>query len=97
LAPGAAAGAGSAAPPFKNAVMEAGTLRHSNIVRQLLAGVPTRVVAVNHDTSVAMIEKTYSRYIGDHSDAVARRALLDTTVPPPAKRCAYRDSEIAPR
>jgi integrase len=40
-------------------------LRHSNIVRQLLAGVPVRVVAVNHDTSVVMIERTYSRYIGD--------------------------------
>ena len=26
-------------------------LRHSSIVRQLLAGVPVRVVAVNHDTS----------------------------------------------
>jgi integrase len=56
-------------------------LRHSNIVRQLLAGVPIRVVAVNHDTSIAMLERTYSRYIGDHSDAFARGALLDTTVP----------------
>jgi integrase len=57
-------------------------LRHSNIVRQLLAGVPVRVVAVNHDTSVAMIERTYSRYIGDHADALARVALLDiATVP----------------
>jgi integrase len=54
-------------------------LRHSSIVRQLLAGVPIRVVAVNHDTSVVMIERTYSRYIGDHSDALARAALLDTT------------------
>src|SRR5262249_5429644 len=52
-------------------------LRHSNIVRQLLAGVPIRVVAVNHDTSVTMIERTYSRYIGDHSDVLARKALLD--------------------
>jgi integrase len=52
-------------------------LRHSSIVRQLLAGVPVRVVAVNHDTSVAMIERTYSRYIGDHADALVRRALLD--------------------
>ena len=33
-------------------------LRHSNIVRQLLAGVPIRVVAVNHDTSVTQIERT---------------------------------------
>jgi hypothetical protein len=53
-------------------------LRHSNIVRQLLAGVPVRVVAVNHDTSVAMLERTYSRHIGDHADALVRAALLDT-------------------
>ena len=58
-----------------------GALRHSAIVRQLLAGTPIRVTAVNHDTSVAMIEKTYSKYIGDHSDALARRALLDTSEP----------------
>jgi hypothetical protein len=57
-------------------------LRHSSIVRQLLAGVPLRVVAVNHDTSVVMIERTYSRHIGDHADALARGALLDTTVAP---------------
>jgi integrase len=56
-------------------------LRHSNIVRQLLAGVPVRVVAVNHDTSIIMIERTYSRYIGDHADAIARKALLDLAVP----------------
>ena len=56
-------------------------LRHSSIVRQLLAGVPVRVVAVNHDTSVVMIERTYSRFIGDHSDALARAALLDTAEP----------------
>ena len=52
-------------------------LRHSNIVRQLLSRVPTRIVAVNHDTSVMMVEKNYSRYIGDHSDAITRAALLD--------------------
>jgi integrase len=52
-------------------------LRHTNIVRHLLAGVPIRVVAVLHDTSVAMLERTYSRFIGDHSDALARAALLD--------------------
>jgi integrase len=57
-------------------------LRHSSIVRQILAGVPVRVVAVNHDTSVAMIERTYSRYIGDHADALARKALLDIAAPP---------------
>jgi integrase len=57
-------------------------LRHSSIVRQILASVPVRVVAVNHDTSVAMIERTYSRYIGDHTDALARKALLDIAAPP---------------
>lgn len=56
-------------------------LRHSNIVRQILAGVPMRVVAVMHDTSVGMLERTYSRFIGDHADGVARRALLDLAPP----------------
>jgi hypothetical protein len=40
-----------------------------------------RVIAVNHGTSVAMLERTDSRYIGDHADALARRALLDTSAP----------------
>jgi integrase len=77
--------------PFARAVKAAGldpdevtiyALRHSSIVRQLLAGVPVRVVAVNHDTSVLMIERTYSRYIGDHADALARKALLDLSEAP---------------
>jgi integrase len=74
---------------FARAVQDAGldasvtmyALRHSSIVRALLAGVPIRIVAVSHDTSVPMIEKTYSRYIGDHSDAVARRGMLDLSEP----------------
>jgi integrase len=77
--------------PFIRAVTCAGldpatvtlyALRHSSIVRALLAGVPARVVAVQHDTSVLMLERTYSAYILDHSDTVARRALLDTAEPP---------------
>jgi hypothetical protein len=40
-----------------------------------------RIVAVNHDTSIVMIERTYSRHIGDHADALARAALLDTSTP----------------
>jgi integrase len=53
-------------------------LRHSSIVRQLLQGVPIRVVASHHDTSVAEIERTYSRYItGDPSEALTRATLLD--------------------
>jgi integrase len=57
-------------------------LRHSSIVRQLLANVPIRVVATLHDTSVKMIERTYSRHIAEHTDALARRALLDVSQPP---------------
>ena len=60
------------------------SLRHSSIVRQLLGAVPVRIVAVGHDTSVAMIERTYSRYILDHSDALVRRALLDIDATPAA-------------
>jgi hypothetical protein len=52
-------------------------LRHSSIVRQLMKGTPTRVVAANHDTSVIEIEKTYSKYITDHTDAITRATLLD--------------------
>ena len=56
-------------------------LRHSSIVRALLGSVPARVVAANHDTSVVQLERTYSKYIADHSDAVARQALLDLERP----------------
>src|SRR5207244_11004133 len=56
-------------------------LRHSSIVRQLIANVPIRIVATLHDTSVKMIERTYSRYIASHSDEIARRALLDVAQP----------------
>ena len=60
-------------------------LRHSSIVRMLLAGVPTRVVAAHHDTSVQMIEKHYSRFIiGDQTDAMIRRSLLDVAATSPA-------------
>ena len=73
--------------PFQRTVANAGldptavtiyALRHSAIVRALLANVPIRVVASTHDSSVVMIEKTYSRFITDHSDALSRRALLET-------------------
>jgi hypothetical protein len=76
--------------PFARAAKAAGqdtnevtiyALRHTNIVRQLLAGVPVRVVAANHDTSITMIERTYSHFISDHADVLARAALLDTTEP----------------
>jgi integrase len=75
--------------PFQRAVAKAGldpdttfyALRHSSIVRALLAAVPVRLVAVAHDTSVPMIERSYSRYIGDHADAILRRAQFDAAHP----------------
>jgi integrase len=77
--------------PFRDAVaackLETGSdgkkvtaysLRHSFIIRSLLAGTPTRVVASLADTSIRMLEAHYSPYILDHADAVARLGLLQT-------------------
>ena len=58
------------------AVVTAYALRHSSIVRMLLENVPIRVVASLHNTSVAMIEKTYRKFITEHSDDYSRAALL---------------------
>jgi integrase len=57
-------------------------LRHSSIVRDLLANVPIRVVATKHDTSISMIERNYSKYIADHADVLSRRAMLDLATSP---------------
>jgi len=51
-------------------------LRHSSIVRMLLQNIPIRLVASLHNTSVNMIERTYSKHIVEHSDDISRRALL---------------------
>jgi integrase len=57
-------------------------LRHSSIVRMLLRNVPIRLVASLHNTSVAMIEKHYSKYITEHSiDDIARAGLLSEPAP----------------
>jgi hypothetical protein len=54
-------------------------LRHSNIVRMLVRNVPIRLVASLHNTSVAMIERHYSKYITEHSiDDIMRIGLLRT-------------------
>jgi integrase len=78
--------------PFRRVVERAGldpdavtvyALRHSSIVRQMLGGVPIRVVAGHHDTSVVMLERNYSRNIGDHTDTLTRNILLDPAAPIP--------------
>jgi integrase len=66
---------------FDPAVVTVYALRHSSIVRMLLQNVPIRLVASLHNTSVAMIEKTYSKYITEHSDDISRKALLQHEEP----------------
>jgi integrase len=56
-------------------------LRHSSIVRQLTANTPIRITAALHDTSVGQIERNYSRHIAEHTDTLARRAMLDLSEP----------------
>jgi integrase len=63
------------------AVVTMYALRHSSIVRMLLQNVPIRLVASLHNTSVAMVEKHYSRFIVEHSDDISRRALLQHEPP----------------
>src|SRR5262245_32027269 len=58
-------------------------LRHSIIVRMLLANIPIRLVASLHNTSTAMIEKHYSRHIHEYGDEHARVALLHHEEPAP--------------
>lgn len=51
-------------------------LRHSSIVRGIKANLPIRLVAALHDTSVAMIERHYSRWIVDGLEELAARAVV---------------------
>ena len=67
----------NAIAPYSPSDITIYSLRHSSIARQILRGVPIRVVAVMHDTSVAMIEKNYSTLRADHSDAITRAALIE--------------------
>lgn len=51
-------------------------LRHSSIVRGIKAGLPIRLVAATHDTSVQMIERHYSRWIADGLEELSARAMI---------------------
>ncbi len=63
----------------KNAVPYA--LRHSSIVRAIRSGLPIRLVAAIHDTSVVMIERHYARYIVDGLEELAARAVVPLIEP----------------
>jgi len=45
-------------------------------VRGLRAGLPIRLVAALHDTSVGMIERHYSRWITDGLEEMVARAIV---------------------
>jgi integrase len=51
-------------------------LRHSSIVRGIKAGLPIRLVAALHDTSVVMIERHYSRWITSGLEELAAKAVV---------------------
>jgi integrase len=57
--------------------------RHSSIVRMLLGGVHTKIVADLHDTSEPMIRAHYAKFLVEHSDDVARAVLLHHDEPAP--------------
>lgn len=52
------------------------SLRHSSIVRGIRVGLPIRLVAASHDTSVQMIESHYSRWITDGLEELTARAIV---------------------
>jgi integrase len=54
-------------------------LRHSSIARALLRGLPIKVVADWHDTSISQIEAHYGRFLKHHYEDLVRGALLDTS------------------
>ena len=56
-------------------------LRHSAVCRMLKANVPVRIIAALADTSVAMIEKSYSTLITEHTDEISRKGLLHPEPP----------------
>lgn len=60
-------------------------LRHTSIVRALTKGLPLRLVAAMHDTSVAMIEKHYAAYIVDATEELMRNAITPLAPTPPAR------------
>jgi integrase len=51
------------------------SLRHSSIVRQLLANVPPSLIAKRHDTSIGMLELTYGFFIDEHAGQQHREGL----------------------
>jgi integrase len=85
-------------PKLDPTVVSIYALRHSSMVRLLKAGVPIRVVASLHDTSVAMIERNYSEHIADYTDDLTRGSLLQTSgvVPQTSGVVPRRAAKVVP-
>jgi integrase len=56
-------------------------LRHSSIVRGIRQNLPIRLVAALHDTSVAMIERHYAKWITSGLEDMARAAIVPLVSP----------------
>ena len=77
------------ARPSKVAAIEAGlpsgtsaySFRHSSIVRALREGLPVRLVAQLHDTSIQMIERNYTRFMAHALEDIARKAIMPMVEP----------------
>jgi integrase len=52
------------------------SFRHSSIVRALREGLPVRLVAQLHDTSIQMIERNYTRFMAHALEELARKAIV---------------------
>jgi integrase len=52
------------------------SFRHSSIVRGLRVGLPVRLVAQLHDTSIQMIERNYTRFMAHALEELARKAVV---------------------
>lgn len=52
------------------------SFRHTSIVRALREGLPVRLVAQLHDTSIQMIERNYTRFMAHALEDVARKAIV---------------------
>lgn len=51
-------------------------LRHSSVVKGIRANLPIRLVAALHDTSTAMIERHYAKWITSGLEEMARAAIV---------------------
>ena len=57
------------------------SFRHSSIVRALREGLPVRLVAQIHDTSIQMIERNYTRFMAHALEDMARKAIMPMVEP----------------